>query len=84
MNTFTNAMHPKKEADQTARTNLFQNPAIVTILLTLVAAIALAVFIANRPVGAVTNNPAVPYSNALEMQYAPALAGESKEIGCPV
>ena len=70
MNTFTNAMHPKREADQTARTNLFQNPVIVTILLTLVAAIALAVFIANRAVGAVKNNPAVRYSNALEMQYA--------------
>ena len=70
MNTFTNAMHPKKETDRTARTNQFQNPVIVTILLTLVAAIAVAVFIANRPVGAAKNNPAVPYSNALEMQYA--------------
>jgi len=70
MNTFTNAMHPKKETDRTARTNPFQNPVIVTILLTLVAAIAVAVFIANRPVGVAKNNPAVPYSNALEMQYA--------------
>jgi hypothetical protein len=70
MNTFTNAMHPKKETDRTARTNPFQNPVIVTILLTLVAAIAVAVFIANWPVGVAKNNPAVPYSNALEMQYA--------------
>jgi hypothetical protein len=70
MNTYTNAMHPKKGAHRTARTNPFQNPAIVTIMLTLVAAIVVAVFIANRPAAAAENNPAVTYSNALEMQYA--------------
>jgi len=81
MNTYTDTMQPKKEADRTTRTNLFQNPAIVTIILTLVAAIAVAVFITNRPVGAAKNNPAVPYSNALEMQYArPWLESQNKPV----
>ena len=81
MNTFTNAIRPKKEAHRTSGNHLFQNPAIATILLTLVAAIALAVFIANRSVGAVKNNPAVPYNNALEMQYAqPWLETQKKSV----
>jgi hypothetical protein len=79
MNTYTNTMHPKKEADRKAHTNLFQNPAIVTVILTLVAAIAVAIFIANRSAAAAKNNPAVPYSNALERQYArPWLEAQNK------
>jgi hypothetical protein len=81
MNTYTNTMHPKKKADQMSHTNLFQNPAIVTIILTLVATIAVAIFITNRPVGAAKNNPAIPYSNALEMQYArPWLESQNKPV----
>lgn len=79
MNTFTNAMHPKKEAHRTARNHLFQNTAIVTIILTLVTTVAIAAYIANRPVVAAENNSAVPYSNALEMQYArPWLEAQNK------
>jgi hypothetical protein len=81
MNTFTNAMHPKKEAHRTSGNHLFQNPVIVTIVLTLVAAIAVAGFIANLSVGTVKNNSAVPYSNALEMQYArPWLETQKKSV----
>jgi hypothetical protein len=81
MNTYTDTMKPKKEADRTIRTSLFQNPAIVTIILTLVATIAVAIFITNRPVGAAKNNPAIPYSNALEMQYArPWLESQNKPV----
>jgi hypothetical protein len=81
MNTYTNTMHPKKESDRTARAHPFQNPAIVTIVLTLVAAIAVAAFIANRSAAAANNNPAVPYSNALELQYArPWLETQKKSV----
>jgi hypothetical protein len=81
MNTFTNAMHPRKESHRTARNTLFQNPAIVTIILTLVTTAAIAIFIANRPVVAAENNLAVPYSNALELQYAqPWLEAQNKSI----
>ncbi len=81
MNTFTNAMHPKKEAHRTSGNRLLQNPVIMTIFLTLVATIAVAIFIANRPVSAAINNPAVPYSNALEMQYAqPWLEAQNKPV----
>ena len=81
MNTYTDTIQPKKEADRTKRTNQFQNPVVVTIILMLVAAIAVAVFIANRPAGASKNNAAVPYSNALEMQYArPWLEAQNKPV----
>jgi hypothetical protein len=70
MNTFTNAMHPKKEADRTARNNKFQNTAIIIVILALVTTAAISGYIANRPVAAAENNSPVPYSNALEMQYA--------------
>jgi|GEM_PF-2207450 hypothetical protein len=79
MNTYTDTIQPKKKADRTTHTNQFQNPVIVTIILTLVAALAVAVFIVNRSVGAAKNNPAIPYGNALEMQYArPWLEGQNK------
>jgi hypothetical protein len=81
MNTYTNAMHPKKKAHRTARNNLFHNRAIVMIILTLVTMAAIAVYIANRPVVAAENNPSVPYSNALEMQYAqPWLKAQNKPV----
>src|SRR5215216_2203741 len=69
MNTHTNAMHPQKKAHRTIRNNLFHNTAIMTIILALVTAAAIAVYTANQPVVA-ENSPAVLYSNALEMQYA--------------
>lgn len=80
MNTYTNTMHPEKKTHQTARKHLFPNIAIMTSILTLVAAAGLAVFVANRPVVA-ENNLAVPYSNALEMQYAqPWLEAQNKLV----
>ncbi|HKY54525.1 MAG TPA: hypothetical protein VJM08_09475, partial [Anaerolineales bacterium] len=78
MNTST-TMHPEKEISRTTSNNLFSNIAIMTVILTLVAAAAIAVSIANRPVVAAENNLAVPYSNALEMQYArPWLEAQNK------
>lgn len=70
MNTYTNTMHPEKKVHQTARNRLFPNLAILTIILTLVSAAAIAVYINNRSAMAAEDNRAVPYSNALEMQYA--------------
>jgi len=76
MNTHSNAMQPGKKVHRTAR-----NTAIITVILTLVIAAAMAFFIANRPVVAVENNPAVPYSNALEMGYArPWLVTQNKPV----
>lgn len=81
MNTYTNSIHPKKEAQRTARNDVFHNPAIIVLILTLVAAVALAIFIANRPVIAAENTKAVPYGNALEMQYArPWLEAQKKPV----
>ena len=81
MNTFTNAMHPKKEGYRTAPNKLFHNTAIVTIILVLVTTIAIAVYIASRPAAAAENGLAVPYSNALELQYArPWLETQNKPV----
>jgi len=81
MNTYTNAMHPKKESHRTARNTLLHNTAIVTVILTLFTTVAIALYIANRPVVAAENNLAVPYSNALEMQYAqPWLEAQNKPV----
>jgi len=81
MNTYTNSMHPKKEAQRAAHNDLFHNPAIIALILSLVLMVAIAIFIANRPVVAAENNLAVPYSNALEMQYArPWLEAQNKPI----
>ena len=70
MNTYTNSMHPKKKAYRTAGNKLFHNSALTTVVLALVIFVALAVYIANRPTVVAQNDPALPYSNALEMQYA--------------
>ena len=81
MNTYTNAMHPKKEGHRTTRNNLFHNTDIVTIILVLVTTVAIAVYIVNRPAVAAKNDLAVPYSNALEMQYArPWLEAQNKAV----
>ena len=81
MNTYTNTMHPEKKIRRTAHNNLFSNIAIMTVILTLVTAAAIAVSIANRPVAAAENILAVPYSNALELQYAqPWLEAQSKPV----
>jgi hypothetical protein len=74
-------MHPKKEVHRTARNHLFRNIAIVTIILMLVTAAATTVYIYNRPAVASENILAVPYSNALEMQYArPWLEAQNKPV----
>ena len=70
MNMYTNSMHPKKKAYRTAGNKLFHNSALTTVVLALVIFVALAVYIANRPTTVAQNHPALPYSNALEMQYA--------------
>jgi hypothetical protein len=70
MNTYTDAMNPKQEAHQASRTSLFSHPAILAIIVTLVITVAIGVFIANRSAVAAEDARAVPYSNALEMQYA--------------
>jgi hypothetical protein len=81
MNTYTKPMHPEKEVHRTGRNNLFPNITIMTVILTLVTAAAIAIYIANRPVAAAENSLAVPYSNALEMQYArPWLEAQNKLV----
>jgi hypothetical protein len=81
MNTYTNAIHRKKEGHRTARNNLRHNTALVAILLVLVATVAIAAYIASRPAVAAEKGLAVPYSNALEMQYArPWLEPQNKPV----
>ena len=81
MNTYTNALHPKKEGHQTARNNLFHNTAIVTIIFVLVTTVAVAAYIASRPAVVAEKGLAVPYSNALELQYArPWLEPQNKPV----
>jgi len=76
MNTYTNAVHPEQKAHRTTRNHLFPNIAILTVILTLVA-----VYIANRSAVAAENNLAIPYGNALEMQYArPWLEAQNKSV----
>lgn len=78
MNTYTNTIHPEKKVDQAGRNHLFPNMVILAILLTL-AAIALTMYIDKRSAVAAENTSALPYSNALEMQYAqPWLEAQNK------
>ena len=80
MNTYTNAVRPEKKVQRNARKGLFDNTAIMTIVLALVAVAVIAIYIANRPVVA-ADNLAVPYSNALELQYArPWLEAQNKPV----
>lgn len=81
MNTYTNAIHPKEEGHRTARNNPLHNTALVAILLVLVTTVAIAAYIASRPAVAAEKGLAVPYSNALEMQYArPWLEPQNKPV----
>jgi hypothetical protein len=74
-------MHPKKGGYRTAPNQLFHNTAILTIILVLVTMIAIAIYIASRPAVAAENGLAVPYSNALELQYArPWLEAQNKPV----
>jgi hypothetical protein len=78
MNMYTNARHPEGKAHRIPR---IPNIAILTALLTLVATIAVAVYIAIRPAVVTEGSRAVPYSNALEMQYArPWLEAQNKPV----
>ena len=80
MNTYTNAMHPEKKVHRPARNNLFPTIAIITVILTLVTGAAIAIYRPNRPIAA-ENNPAVPYSNVLELQYArPWLEAQNNSV----
>lgn len=81
MNTYTNTAQPKKEVHRTARNHLFHYITIVAVILTLVTAAAIASSASNRAAIAGENNVAVPYSNALEMQYArPWLDAQNKSV----
>ena len=81
MNTYTNTMNPKKEVQPAARSHLFLNTAVAVIILTLVTAAAVAIFIANRSTAVAEDHRAIPYSNALEMQYArPWLESRNKSV----
>lgn len=79
MSTYTNTMQPEKKVAPNARNRRFQNVATLAALLMLVVAVAIGVFLANGSAVAAENNLAVPYSNALELQYArPWLEAQNK------
>ena len=81
MNTYTNAMHPKKKVYRTTRNNLFNDAAIIAVGLALVIVAAIAVNRVNRPAVVTENNRARPYGNSLEMQYAqPWLDAQDKTV----
>ena len=81
MNTYTNSTHPEKKIDRTAGNELFHNSALMAIVLALVLFVAVAVYAASRTTAVRQNNPALPYSNALGMQYAqPWLAAQNKPV----
>src|SRR5829696_2426313 len=81
MNTYTNTMNPKKKVQPTPRSHLFPNTAMIAVILTLVTAVAVAIFIANRSAAAAEDQRAIPYSNSLEMQYArPWLESQNKSV----
>jgi hypothetical protein len=78
MNTYTNAVHPEETADRTAHKNSSNTTAIMTIALALVTLAVIATYTANQAVVS-ANDPTVPYSNALELQYArPWLEAQNK------
>ena len=78
MNTYTNAVHPEEKLQRTARKSPVQGTTIKVIVLALITVAAIAIYMANQSVVA-ANNPAVPYSNALELQYArPWLEAQNK------
>lgn len=81
MNTYTNSTQTQKNNYRTPGTKLFHNSAIMALGLALVILVALAAYIANRSTVVVQTDPALSYSNALEMQYAqPWLAAQNKPV----
>src|SRR5829696_1231013 len=81
MNTYTNSAPRKKKVYRTAGNKLFHNSPLMTIVLALVMFVAFAVYAANRATVVAPHDSAVPYSNALEMQYAkPWLAAQKKPM----
>ncbi len=80
MNIYTNTMNQKKAAHSPARNSQFRKAAALTAIVMLVAAVVIGAFIANRSAVA-ANTLAVPYSNALELQYAkPWLEAQNKPV----
>jgi hypothetical protein len=78
MNTYTNAVRPEEKADRTTHKNSSRTMAIMAFALALVILSIIATYTANRPIVG-ENNLAVPYSNALELQYArPWLEAQNK------
>ena len=76
MSTHTNTIRPENKIDHTTRNTLL---IIITVLLVLVAAIAITSVVTSQPVAG--TSPEVAYSNALEMQYAqPWLATENEAV----
>jgi hypothetical protein len=74
-------MHTGKKVSRTTGNGLFPNSAITTIGLALVMLVAFAVSIVNRQTAATQNHSPLPYSNALEMQYAqPWLTAQNKPV----
>ena len=81
MNMYTRATHPKKEAHRTVRNNLVRDTAIITVILMLVTLASISAYRSNQPVVAAENKVTVPYSNALEMQYArPWLEAQNEPV----
>jgi len=81
MNTYTNSTRPKKKVYLTAGNKLFHNSALMTLALALVIVVAVAIYMVSRPPAVAQNHPALPYSNALEMQYAqPWLDAQNKPV----
>jgi len=79
MNTYTNSTHPRKKIYRTAGNELLHNSPLMLIILALVLFVAFALYAANRAPVVGQSDPARPYSNALEMQYArPWLTAQSK------
>ncbi len=75
MNTYANTIH------RITRNNRSRNTAIMTIVLALITVAAIAIYMANRSVVGAASNPAVAYSNALEMQYTqPWLEAHNKPV----
>jgi hypothetical protein len=81
MNTHTNVLRPNNKFHQTTRNNLSRSTAVAAIVLALITVAAIAIYRTNQPVVIAASNPAVAYSNALEMQYAqPWLAVRNKPV----
>jgi len=67
MNTYTNVVHPKKKVDQTTR---IKSVTIIVVVLALIAVAAVTAYLTYQPVIVAKNTSPIPFSHALEMQYA--------------